>query len=135
MRLTRWTPTDKWFETFWNEDIRPNRVPALDVLNEKEHIEVRMDLPGVSADDVNIEIKEGILTISAQVKSDETRESGSYTYRERYTGSYQRSLRLPDTVDVQNAEAKFENGVLSLKMPKIPEAEPVRIPVRGVAVK
>jgi HSP20 family protein len=110
------------------------RVPALDVLDHEGHIEVRMDLPGVSPDDVNIEVKDGILTISAQVRTDETLDSGNYTYRERYTGSYQRSLRVPKTIDVQNAEAKFENGVLSLKMPKTPEAQPMRIPVKGAAV-
>lgn len=123
-RLVRWTPVNSPVE----------RVPALDVLDHEGHIEVRMDLPGVSPDDVNIEVKDGILTISAQVRTDETLDSGNYTYRERYTGSYQRSLRVPKTIDVQNAEAKFENGVLSLKMPKTPEAQPMRIPVKGAAV-
>lgn len=123
-RLVRWTPVNGPVE----------RVPALDVLDHEGHIEVRMDLPGVSPDDVNIEVKDGILTISAQVRTDETLDSGNYTYRERYTGSYQRSLRVPKTIDVQNAEAKFENGVLSLKMPKTPEAQPMRIPVKGTVV-
>lgn len=127
MRMVRWTPNDEIVN-------RTTRMAALDVLDYEDHVEVRMDLPGVASEDVNIEVKDDVLTISANVKSDETRETNKYTYRERYTGSYKRSLRVPETVNVQNAEAKFENGVLSLKMPKVPEPAPIRIPVHGVAV-
>lgn len=127
MRMVRWTPHDEIVN-------RTTRMAALDVLDYEDHVEVRMDLPGVASEDVNIEVKDDVLTISANVKSDETRETNKYTYRERYTGSYKRSLRVPETVNVQNAEAKFENGVLSLKMPKVPEPAPIRIPVHGVAV-
>ncbi len=125
MRMVRWTPHDEIVN-------RTTRMAALDVLDYEDHVEVRMDLPGVASEDVNIEVKDDVLTISANVKSDETRETNKYTYRERYTGSYKRSLRVPETVNVHNAEAKFENGVLSLKMPKVPEPAPIRIPVHGV---
>lgn len=144
-RLVRWTPVntpaqrtfDRFFEDFWktaNQATRPGfATPALDVINFEDHVEVVADLPGVSPENVNIEVKDGILTISTQINSDETHESGNYSYRERYQGSYQRSLRVPDTLDTANAEASFENGVLTLRIPRRPEDQPLRIAVKNGA--
>jgi len=143
-RLVRWTPVnatpaqrsfDRFFEDFWktaNTAVRPGlAAPALDVINFDDHVEVMADLPGVSPENVNIEVKDGILTISTEIASDETHESGNYSYRERYQGSYQRSLRVPDTLDTQSAEAHFENGVLTLRIPRRQEAQPLRIAVKN----
>ncbi|NJL95701.1 MAG: Hsp20/alpha crystallin family protein [Anaerolineae bacterium] len=144
-RLVRWTPTntlertmDRLFEDFWRTAQPASggaafARPPLDVVTYEDHTLVRVDLPGVRAEDVNLEIKDGILTISTQVNSDEPHASANYTYRERYNGSYQRSLRLPETLDAANAEAQFENGVLSLRLPHKPEARSQRIPVKGAA--
>lgn len=132
-RLVRYNPGNRLaalYNTNWN--VRPVGG-ALDILNNEDHFEVQMDLPGIAAENINVEVKDEVLTIAAKVNTDETREADNYTYRERYTGSYQRSLRLPENVDAQNIEAKFENGVLTVQLPKLPEAQPIRIAVKGVA--
>ncbi|MBZ0310340.1 MAG: Hsp20/alpha crystallin family protein [Anaerolineae bacterium] len=108
--------------------------PALDVIEHEDHLIARLDLPGVAPENVNVEIKEGVLTISTEVSSDETHEQANYAYRERYQGSYQRQLRLSDAIDTESVNASFENGVLTLTLPKKPEAQPIRIPVKGSSV-
>lgn len=120
-RVIRWSPNTT------RRTIDRPVAPALDVIRHDDRVEVRMDLPGVAAEDVNVEIRDGILTISTEFTQEET----NYTYRERYHGAYQRSLRLPKDVDVDNTAAAFENGVLTLSLPRVPQPEPLRIPVQG----
>lgn len=103
--------------------------PALDVLDHEDRVEVRVNLPGVAPENVAIEFAKGVLTISAENQTENTEETPSYTRRERYSGSYRRSLRVPDTLNTAEASAHFENGVLYLTLPKQPEAQPLRIPV------
>ncbi|MCL4875766.1 MAG: Hsp20/alpha crystallin family protein [Anaerolineae bacterium] len=145
-RVIRWDPMreamelrrafDRMFADAQNGGaVRPFVArPALDVIEHDDRIVARLDLPGVAPENVNIEIKEGVLTISTEVSSDETHEQANYTYRERYQGSYQRQLRLSESIDTERVEAAFENGVLSLTLPKKPEAQPIRIPVKGANV-
>lgn len=141
-RVVRWDPMrealelrkafDRAFADAQNGGTaRPFARPALDVIERENDIVARLDLPGVAPENVNIEIKEGVLTISTEVSSNETQEQANFTYRERYQGSYQRQLRLSDTIDAEKVEASFENGVLTLTLPKKPEAQPIRIPVNG----
>ena len=147
-RLVRWTPTntpirtpfDRFFEdlygSFENEH-RDNVVaPRLDIIDGTESVEVQVELPGVAPEHVNIEFDKGILsiaTIQPQVEGETASESAlpGYTRRERYQGAYRRTLRVPDTIDTGNASAHFENGVLYLNLPKKPEAQPIRIPVKN----
>jgi len=86
-----------------------------------------VNLPGVNPDNVNIEFEDGVLTIGTSFAEESSEET--YTRRERYHGAYERSLRVPDSFDTQNAAARFENGVLYLTLPKKPEAQPLRIPI------
>ncbi len=144
MSLIRWNPTqeiasmrslmDRFFEDF-TPNISPDFgrqvvAPALDIMEHEDSVEVRADLPGVSPDEVNIEFKDGTVVISANVNKEQVEEKGTYTRRERYSGTYRRSLSIPETLDVQNAEASFEHGVLSLRLPRKPESQPLRIPVQ-----
>ncbi|HLA42446.1 MAG TPA: Hsp20 family protein [Aggregatilineales bacterium] len=142
--LMRWNPTgeiqamrrlmDRFFEDlnpeFESDTAQPFAAPAMDVVDEADKVLVRVDLPGFSPEDVNIEFKNGYLTIAANVNKENVKEDGSFTRRERYSGSYRRSLNISDSLDVQNADAHFENGVLTLTLPKRPEAQPVRIPIK-----
>ncbi|NJL92344.1 MAG: Hsp20/alpha crystallin family protein [Anaerolineae bacterium] len=134
--LERWNQVvDRFFADFATAASPANfAAPAVDIIHHDDHVEVVTNLPGVAPENISIEAKDGYLSISANVNSDETREDGRYTYRERYQGSYQRWLRMPETLNVDRAEASFENGVLRLNIPKKPEAQLMRIPVNGTRV-
>ena len=89
----------------------------------KEHdggYELTVDLPGVKKDDIKAELNDGYLTITAENNSskDENDEKGKYICRERYSGSYSRSFYVGDSVTEEDIKAKFENGTLTLDIPK-----------------
>ena len=89
----------------------------------KEHdggYELMVDLPGVKKDDIKAELNDGYLTITAENNSskDEKDEKGKYICRERYSGSYSRSFYVGDAVTEEDIKAKFENGTLTLDIPK-----------------
>ena len=89
----------------------------------KEHdggYELTVDLPGVKKDDIKAELNDGYLTITAENNSskDEKDEKGKYICRERYSGSYSRSFYVGDAVTDEDIKAKFENGTLTLDIPK-----------------
>ena len=75
----------------------------LDVVQEGDNIVVHASLPGVNPSDLNVSIESDVLTIRGQTASDSQRQEGNYLMRERHTGSFHRSLRLPDTLDVEKA--------------------------------
>ncbi len=89
----------------------------------KEHdggYELTVDLPGVKKEDIKAELNDGYLTITAENNSskDEKDEKGKYICRERYSGSYSRSFYVGDAVTEEDIKAKFENGTLTLDIPK-----------------
>lgn len=142
--LIRWNNLDKEISSMWqlmdrmfedlsqNLDTRfPTSAPALDVVDHEDRFEVHVDLPGFAPEDVNIEFQNGVLVISAETNHESTEKK--YTRRERYHGAYRRVLQLADVVDTENAQANFENGVLTLSLPKKPEAQPRRIPINTSA--
>ena len=89
----------------------------------KEHdtgYELTVDLPGVKKEDIKAELNDGYLTITAEsdTSKDEKDEKGKYICRERYSGSYSRSFYVGDAVTEEDIKAKFENGTLTLNIPK-----------------
>jgi HSP20 family protein len=97
-------------------------VPELDVRESANAIVVEAELPGVDEKDVNVTLKDGVLVIKGE-KRHETDEKGeSYHMMERSFGSFERSIRLPDSVDEAQIEAKFDKGVLTVTAAKKPEA-------------
>lgn len=89
----------------------------------KEHdgsYELTVDLPGVKKEDIKAELNDGYLTITAEnnTSKDEKDENGKYICRERYSGSYSRSFYVGDSVTEEDIKAKFENGTLTLDIPK-----------------
>jgi len=104
-------------------------VPAADVIEAADAISVRMDLPGHEAKDIHVKVENDVLTVRSERKS-EKQEKGETSYRsERSYGLYARSFVLPATVDAQKAEARYENGVLSITLPKREDAKPKAIDV------
>ncbi|MCY4019345.1 MAG: Hsp20/alpha crystallin family protein [Chloroflexi bacterium] len=102
---------------------------ALDVEENEESYVVRADLPGVSLDDISVNIHDDLLTISAETTSESKDESKRVLVRERRVGKFSRSLRFPIPVKGDSVEAGFENGVLSVTVPKAEDAKPRQIPV------
>jgi HSP20 family protein len=91
-------------------------APMLDVLQEDGDIVVRAELPGVKLDDVDITLHSGVLTISGERKAEEQREGSGYYVRERRFGSFRRSMTLPQGVDESNISARFDGGVLEVRV-------------------
>jgi HSP20 family protein len=106
-------------------------VPPLDVQESQDAYTIKVSLPGVKPDDVNIQYQQGMLTISGEAREEQEREQGSYHIRERRSGRFSRTLRLPDMVNADKAEASFEHGVLTLRLPKAEETKPRRIAIQS----
>ncbi|HRQ39441.1 MAG TPA: Hsp20/alpha crystallin family protein [Chloroflexota bacterium] len=104
---------------------------ALDVAENEEGYLVKANLPGVTVDDVELTLEDNVLTIKGEVKADESVEETQYHVRERRTGSFSRSVRFPVLVNSTAVTANFENGVLSLHVPKAEEVKPKRIEIKA----
>jgi HSP20 family protein len=96
-------------------------TPTLDVKENEKEITVKADLPGMDEKDINLTIHNGVLSLRGEKKSEHTDERENYHVMERSYGSFQRSIRLPDTIDEDKAEARFDKGVLTITLPKRPE--------------
>jgi len=91
----------------------------LDVVQDGDNLVVTASVPGTNQDKIDVSVDDNVLTIKAESASSSTDDTDSYLLRERRTGSYYRALRLPETVDYENAESTFKNGVLTIKLPKL----------------
>ena len=102
----------------------------LDVAEDGDSIVVRATVPGVDPSDIQVNIEDGVLTISAETAEENEVKGESYLLRERSTGSYRRLLRLPDTVDADKAESSYQHGVLTVTFPKQEAKKSRRIEVQ-----
>jgi HSP20 family protein len=105
--------------------------PALDVHQNADEIVVSAALPGVKPEDVDITITGQTLSIRGELKADEKVERDQYLYRERRFGTFNRQLQLPVRVQGDAATATFENGLLTLTIPKAEEVKPRQIQVKA----
>ncbi len=105
--------------------------PALNVYEEGDTLIVEAQLPGLKPEDLDINVEQGVLTISGQTTAEEERKERNYLVREHRTGRFSRSLRLPATYDADTCQANFEHGVLRLAFPKSEAAKPRRIQIGG----
>jgi HSP20 family protein len=97
-------------------------MPEVDVRENTNSIVVEAELPGVDEKDLSVTVSNGMLTIKGEKKQEKEEKSENYHLTERSFGSFQRSLRLPDTVDDAKVMAKFDKGVLTVTATKKPEA-------------
>jgi len=107
---------------------------AVDVYENDEAVVVKATLPGIAPDQVDVQVEDGILTIKGEVKhegEDKDEAESKYYLRERFYGAFERRMRLPNYVDTDAAEAKFENGLLTVSVPKAETAKPRQIPVNA----
>ncbi|PIQ61404.1 MAG: heat-shock protein [Bacteroidetes bacterium CG12_big_fil_rev_8_21_14_0_65_60_17] len=125
---------DRLFGTFFpgfDEDADQNVswTPHLDVLETEDAYVLEMDVPGVSRDDIQINLQDGVLTVSGERASREVSENDNVVRVERHAGRFFRSFRLPKKINEQKIEARHENGVLMVTLPKVEESKPRKIKV------
>jgi HSP20 family protein len=103
--------------------------PALDVFDDKDSLVVKVELPGLKKDEINLTLHDGVLTISGERKHErDAKDSGTFR-SERYFGKFQRSVTLPSAVDGNKVNASYKDGILSVELAKAEEAKPKQIAV------
>lgn len=141
--LTRWNPgfdnsslnqrMERLFDEFLGRGLRNTSeerslrgawVPAINVLEREDAMIIAADLPGMKAEDVEVTVDDGTLTIRGERKLEEAAEGETYHRVERIYGAFERSFSLSNTVDTEKIEARFKNGEMTLTLPKREEAKP-----------
>ena len=142
MALIRWEPArgrqtlqsevNRRFGSFFDDAggiVARRWIPPVDLVEQEGEYVLRADLPGVSEGDVKVEVQDRLLTVSGERRSEHEESREGYRRVERASGSFSRSLRLPEGVDPQAIEASFDNGVLEVKIPKPQEHKPQRVAI------
>ncbi len=147
MALIRWEPVrelntiqnemNRLFNTFFdtptaNGGTSPSLrrwLPPMDLLETGDHFVLRADLPGLSEGDVNIELEDNVLTISGERKAEHEDSKEGYYRVERASGSFSRSLTLPEGIEADGITASFHNGVLEVKVPKPEQRKPRKVAI------
>jgi len=142
MALDRWDPFRDLMtmrdamDRFWREGFPATTssgtwAPRMDVVEEPNQYRVRMSIPGVKPDDVQIQVEQNMLTVSGELRQEQAPSGGRYLHQEHYAGSFSRSISLPGGIDTEQANAQFEHGVLTITLPKSEAARPRRIQVQA----
>lgn len=97
--------------------------PSVDIVNDKDKFKVELEMPGVGEDDIKVSINDGILSITASKNVSRKNKDANYISREICYGSYERNIQLPDSADVDKAEASFKKGMLWINIPKKAESK------------
>ena len=108
---------DDDFDNFFLPAVKRNNAMKCDIYEKDNKYHIEMDVPGYDKKDINIEVKDGYLTVSASKEQEEKDEKKNYIRRERVYGSFSRSFALGD-VDIENIDAKFDKGLLTITIPK-----------------
>lgn len=104
---------------------------AVDVLEDKDHVVLKAELPGVNPKEVDIHVEDNVLTISGEKKIEHEDKKDAYLRIERYYGKFSRAFTLPPYVDSGQISAQYKDGVLTVSLPKRPETKPRRIQVQA----
>jgi len=104
-------------------------APAIDVVEEEEKFSVKVELPGVKEEDVNVSIVGDTLTIEGEKKAESEVKRKGYYYSETSYGSFSRSIIIPSSIDINKIEANYDKGILEIDLPKAPEVKPKKITV------
>jgi HSP20 family protein len=146
-QMVRWDPfgefqglrraMDRLFEDFSpNRSMRGGGENAeltfpMDISENDSEVTVKAVLPGVKPEDVDITVTEGVLTIRGQTHQEKEEEKDNFYRREIRYGSFARSIPLPARVNQEQADAEFNEGMLTIRLPKIEESRPRSIPIKG----
>jgi HSP20 family protein len=125
---------DRLFENIYGQSLVENEIfgaPSVDMYQTENEIVVKASLPGMKADDIQISVVGEVLTLRGEISSEEEIKEASYHLRERRSGKFSRSIQLPSPVQSDKSRAEFENGVLTLTLPKAEEMRPKTISVKA----
>ena len=120
---------DEFFGERHQELAEGSWLPSVDVSETGEEIVVRAELPGLSKDDIELNIQDNVLTLKGEKKQEKKEEKENYHRVERSYGSFSRSFTLPAGVDPENVQASFKDGVLVIALPKVEEAKQKKIEI------
>ena len=142
--LSRWEPMREMLtlreamnQLFDDSFTRPlgmsavSTAPAVDLLEDKDQVVVKAALPGLKADDVQISVTADLLTLRGEFKGENESKDATYHIREYRSGSFERTLRLPSEVQTDKARAEFENGILTISLPKAESVKPRSISIKA----
>ncbi|MGZ4481974.1 MAG: Hsp20/alpha crystallin family protein [Gaiellales bacterium] len=143
-QLTRWDPFQQLAEMQRDFDrilgrTPPNGekthpwVPVVDIEQTKDALVLKFDLPGMKREDVSIEVEGRTLTVSGERKEEKEDKHEGYYSRERLVGRFSRSFMLPEHIDESKIEAKFSDGVLTIRVPRPQEEKPKKIAIKASA--
>ena len=105
-------------------------LPSLDLSETPTTIEVRMDVPGIKAEEIDIQLANGVLTVSGERKEEKEEKGKTFHRVERHYGSFSRSVTLPSTVAEDKVDAQYHDGVLTVTLQKTEEAKSKKIKVK-----
>src|ERR1700735_4190262 len=143
MAVIRWEPVgeldtiqnemNRLFNTFFDQPAgrgggERRWIPAMDLVESHDHYVLRADLPGVREDDVTVQLEDNVLTIAGQRAAEHDPEQGYYRI-ERAFGAFSRSLTLPDGVNPDHVDARFDHGVLEVRIPKPEQRKPRQVQI------
>ena len=147
--LTRWNPTreasnlsqrmERLFDEMmgrglWRDSdersLRGSWMPAINILEREDAMVITADLPGLKAEDVEVTVEEGTLSIRGERRLEEAAEGETYHRVERLYGVFERNFSLPNSVDVEKIEARFNNGEMVLTLPKREESKPRSVKIK-----
>ena len=140
MVLQRWYPfrefrrMDEKMDRLWRgfgvgQDVYSRTVP-LDVVEEGDEIAVHASVPGVKPENIQVTVEDGVLTIKGEAHGDDEERDGNYLVRERRAGRFHRAIRLPDTVDADKADSRYEHGVVTITFPKVEAKKAKRLEIK-----
>jgi HSP20 family protein len=141
MALVRWDPfreltalqseVNRLFSRAGNGDVaeRQSWTPSVDVIETEDTIKLKAELAGMDPKDISIEVQDNVLTVSGERRFEEEVKEDKYYRIERRYGSFSRSIALPQTADEEKIQAKYDNGVLEVTVPKAEIAKPKKIAV------
>ncbi len=136
VRMNRVRPLDivnefeRLFERPFDFSMQRTWNVAVDVAENEDGYIVKASLPGINIDDLDITFEDNVLTLKGEMKLDENINEEDYVIQERRYGQFVRSIRFPTAVDSNKIEATYENGVLTLQVPKMEEVKPKHIEVK-----
>ncbi len=113
-----------------DEEVSNTLMPAADIVERENDFNIRIDLPGVDKKDVKIIVQNDVLTIKGEKKQESEKKDDNYFRVERSYGTFQRSFTLPASVASDKIDASYNNGVLTISIPKLEEAKPKEIEVK-----
>lgn len=119
--LTDFFDNDRFFDADWMK--RMHVVPAVNVIEKEKEFEIELAAPGLDKKDFNITVENGVLTIACEKKTEKESKEKNYTRKEYNYTNFSRSFTLPENVKTDKVDARYENGILRLVLPKEVEAK------------